>query len=64
MKNYILPAIVLIAVAGLIFFFGYSIGNLKGMDKAWELTRKWECESKFSYKPLVEITGNCLKYFQ
>ena len=45
------------------WFLGFSSGHMRGMEDANEISKKVDCEFNYSYKPLNEIPGKCLKYF-
>lgn len=46
-----------------IFGAGSTVGFSKGYAKAFEDSKKTECQLKYGQKPQSEIAGNCLKYF-
>jgi hypothetical protein len=68
MKNNIIAITVWAVVVGVIFYFGYTIGNTKGWSKGWadanELDKKLECQYEWGNKPNTEVPVKCLKYLQ
>ena len=58
--------LVILGIAALIgvYIMGRADGNYAGRNEAWELSKQWKCEAKFNDVPRMEITGECLKYFE
>jgi hypothetical protein len=55
--------IMLIIIAGAIFFAGYAIGYARGIDDYAERTKENKCLWDYSFKPAIEVSAECYKYF-
>lgn len=46
-----------------VVFVGGLLGWAIGYNQAFADSKKWECQNKYNNKALMEISGDCVKYF-